>query len=126
MPLKVTVEEKSEGTYRITPEGSIDANTHSILGAEVDAILAKSPKILIFDMKDVGYVSSAGVSVVLVAEKSMSANGGKTLMVNVQPQIKKVFDIVQALPSEQIFTSVQEMDNYLRAIQRKITTGEED
>lgn len=126
MPLKVTVKQKSEGMYLVCPQGSIDATTHTILGAEVDAILAKSSNLLIFDMKDVSYVSSAGVSVVLVAEKTMNSRGGKTLMVNVQPQIRKVFDIVQALPSQRIFTSVEEMDIYLKEMQRKVTSGEID
>ena len=124
MPLKVSIEEKLDGTFIVRPEGSIDANTHTILGAEVDSIVAKSPKLLIFDMKDVSYVSSAGVSVVLVAEKGLTAKGGRVFMVHLQPQIKKVFEIVQALPAQQIFTSVQEMDKYLKEIQRKVKEGE--
>ena len=124
MPLKVSVEAKDGGTYTIRPEGSIDANTHTILGSEVDAILAKSPGLVIFDMKDVHYVSSAGISVILVAEKALRAHGGNVLMVHPQPQIRKVFDIVQALPSQKIFSSVQEMDRYLTEIQRKVKEGE--
>ena len=124
MPLKVSIEEKGAGTYAVHPEGSIDAKTHTILGSEVDAILKKSPKLIIFDLKDVNYVSSAGVSVVLVAEQSLKLSGGKVLMVNLQPQIRKVFDIVKALPDQQIFTSVEEMDRYLKEIQRKVKEGE--
>lgn len=124
MPLKVTVKERGEGAYAIRPVGSIDSNTHTILLAEVDAILKKNPTLLIFDMAEVDYVSSAGVSVVLTAEKALKLQKGNVLMVNVQPQIRKVFDIVQALPSERIFFSVQEMDNYLKEIQRKVKAGE--
>jgi anti-anti-sigma factor len=124
MPLKVSVEEKTAGTYLVRPEGSIDTNTYAILGAEVDAILKKSPKLIIFDMKDVNYVSSAGISVVLAAEQSLKPAGGRVLMVQLQPQIRKVFDIVKALPNQQIFTSVEEMDKYLKEIQRKVKEGE--
>jgi anti-anti-sigma factor len=124
MPLKVTVEEKSDVFYTIRPEGSIDANTHTILGTQVDAILAKSPQVIVFDMKDVHYVSSAGISVVLTASKSMKTKGGNVLLVNVPPQIRKVFDIVQALPPQQIFASVEELDRYLTMIQRRVKEGE--
>jgi anti-sigma B factor antagonist len=124
MPLNVTVEEKGAGTYTIRPVGSIDANTFSTLGVKVDALLEKSPKVLIFDMKDVGFVSSAGIGVILVAEQSLKPNGGKVLLVNLQPQIKKVFDIVQALPVQQVFSSLEEMDRYLKEIQRKVKEGE--
>ena len=124
MPLKVIVAPKDQETYIISPEGSIDSGTHTILGSEVDAVLKTSAKFVIFDMKDVNFVSSAGVSVVLMAEKSLKARGGHALMVNAQPQIKKVFAIVHALPNQQIFTSVQEMDAYLKEIQRKVVEGE--
>jgi anti-sigma B factor antagonist len=124
MPLKINIEEKSPGMYVIRSAGSIDATTSPVLLAEVDAVIAKHPKRIIFDMKDVGFVSSAGIGVVLAAEKSLNAHGGSVLMVNLQPQIRKVFDIVQALPSQQIFSSVEEMDRYLKEIQRKVTEGE--
>lgn len=124
MPLKVRVEEKNNGMFTLYPEGSIDAGTYSILGAEVDAILEKSPKLIVFDMKDVSYVSSAGISIVLLAEQSLKLHGGYALMVHLQPQIKKVFDIVKALPSQQIFSSIEEMDAYLKEIQRKVKEGQ--
>ena len=123
MPLKVSVENRGEGTYTIRPEGSIDTNTFMTLQNEVDPILGKS-KVIIFDMKDVNYVSSAGVGVVLLAEQSLKANNGKVLMVNLQPQIKKVFDIVKALPDQQVFSSLEEMDRYLKEVQRKVKEGE--
>lgn len=123
MPLKVTVEDRGQGTYTIRPEGSIDTNTFMTLQNEVDPILEKS-KVIIFDMKDVNYVSSAGVGVVLLAEQSLKATNGKVLMVNLQPQIKKVFDIVKALPDQQVFSSLEEMDRYLKEVQRKVKEGE--
>ncbi len=124
MPLKVTVQDKGNGTYLILPEGSIDANTFMTLQNEIDAVLAKSPKVIIFNMMDVKYVSSAGVGVVLLAEQELQPKNGKVLMVNLQPQIKKVFDIVKALPEQQIFSSIEEMDRYLHEVQRKVRDGE--
>jgi anti-sigma B factor antagonist len=124
MPLKVTVQDKGDGTYLIFPEGSIDANTFMTLQNEIDAILAKSPKVIIFNMLDVKYVSSAGVGVVLLAEQELQPKNGRVLMVNLQPQIKKVFDIVKALPEQQIFSSLEEMDRYLDEVQRKVRDGE--
>jgi anti-sigma B factor antagonist len=123
MPLKVSIEDRGEGTYTIRPQGSIDSNTFMTLQNELDPILGKS-KVIIFDMKDVNYVSSAGVGVVLLAEQTLKANNGKVLMVNLQPQIKKVFDIVKALPDQQVFSSMEEMDRYLKEIQRRVKEGE--
>ena len=124
MALNVSVEDKGAGTYMVRPVGSIDSNTFAILGVKVDAILEKSPKVIIFDMKDVSFVSSAGIGVVLIAEQSLKPKGGEVLLVNLQPQIKKVFDIVKALPDQQSISSLEEMDKYLKEIQRKVKEGE--
>jgi anti-anti-sigma factor len=123
MPLKVSVEDKGSGAYTVRPEGSIDANTFLTLGLELESIMEKSPKIIIFDMKDVQYVSSAGIGVVLLAEQDLQPNG-KVLLVNLQPQIKKVFEIARVLPANQIFNSLEDMDECLNEVQRRIRDGE--
>lgn len=125
MPLKVAVEARAGGAYVILQaEGSIDANTSSILAAEVEAVLQRSPSLIIFNLERVGFVSSAGIGVVLSAEKALKKSGGKALLVNLKPQIRKVFDIVRALPEGQIFSSTAEMDAYLTEIQRKVGKGD--
>jgi len=37
------------------------------------------------------------------------------MFINLQPQIKKVFEILNALPSLKVFASIQELDSYLDA-----------
>jgi hypothetical protein len=41
-------------------------------------------------------------------------------LINLQPQIAKVLDIVKALPGISVFKSLKEMDEYLAAMQRKV------
>ncbi len=124
MPLKVTVEDKPGGTYFvIRPAGSIDATTYQALAVEVEAVLNKSPKLIIFDLEKVDYVSSAGIGVVLAAEKVMKKAGGKALLVNLKPHIRKVFDIVQALPPQQLFNNTKDLDEYLAEMQRQVREG---
>ena len=60
-----------------------------------------------------------GVRVIAKAKKSLKKNGGNVVLLKLQPQIKKVFEIIQVLPSEQIFESVKEMDSYLDYMQKK-------
>jgi anti-anti-sigma regulatory factor len=45
-------------------------------------------------------------------------SGGKIVLLNLHPQIRKVFEIIKALPSEQIFESVEELDQYLDTMQK--------
>jgi anti-anti-sigma factor len=124
MPLNVSVEEKPGGNYVIlNVVGAIDATTYATLGLQVEAVLQKQPSLLIFNLERVDFVSSAGIGVILAAEKVLKAHGGKALLVQLKPHIRKVFDIVRALPSQQIFGSTAELDEYLANIQRQVRDG---
>lgn len=119
MGIEVSRNEKSTGVFVISVSGSIDTNTYAALEKEIDSTLQNSPKAIVLDMKGVSYMSSAGVRVVLKAKKMLLENKGEFSMVNLQPQIRKVFDIINALPDLNIFASIEELDSYLDAMQKK-------
>lgn len=116
--LSVYVSEKKEGFFIIHPIGSINAITSSILQNEVEQIYESKPEIIMFDMKQVSYINSKGLHVILKAHQAMKSRGGRIVLMNFQPHIKKVFDIINALPKQQIFASRYELDNYLDTMQK--------
>ena len=119
MPLlTVTINKSDDGVITIVPVGSIDSETYGILEQKVAEALGSVPKALIFDMKDVKYISSMGIRAVLNAKHEIEKLGGALVMTNLQAQIRMVFDIVRAIPSQNIFTDRQELDQYLANIQR--------
>ena len=124
MDLNVLAEQKALGLYVVSLEGSLDTNTHKVLQEKVDNILKESPNTIAFDMEQLEYISSAGVRVVLKTRKALKENNGKLVFLKIQPQVKKVFDIINALPSMQVFTSIKELDDYLDAIQKKVLAEE--
>lgn len=73
-----------------------------------------------FDLAELRFLDSTGISVLLKTRKSIEGNGGSVFITNMQPQIRKVFDIVKALPGTSVFQSMKEMDEYLKGIQEKI------
>lgn len=84
--------EKREGdkvTYTIT--GRIDTNNAPVLQ---DSLHLVDVKELVFDLKDVDYVFSAGLRVFLQAQKIMNANKGTMKIINVQENVKELFNIV--------------------------------
>ena len=124
MPLTVTTEHRPDAACVILrPEGSIDASTFTLLAEQVDAALLKSPRLIVFDLLHVSYVSSAGIGVILSAEKSLKKTGGKALVANPKPSIKKVFDIVQTLPSEQVLVGGAELDAFLAKLPQPAREG---
>ena len=119
MELKIETKLKAPGVYVLFLNGWLDAETHKKLDEKVVEILKESPKILIFNMEQLDYISSAGVRVIYKTRKVLKSNGGSLLFMKLQPQIKKVFEIIDALPSMNVFSGVQELDDYLDAMQQK-------
>jgi anti-sigma B factor antagonist len=119
MPLKISSREKRPTYFEITFEGRLDTDTSPQLEALVNQLFQNPVRGLQFNMRGVDYVSSAGVRAVLVAMKKIKAGGGTFMMTELQPPVKKVFDIAQALPRENVFTSTAEADAYFDAIQKK-------
>ncbi len=119
LPLTTIVKKIGDGIFTILPSGSIDSDTCDTLEASVKTVFDSDPKALIFDMKGVKYISSMGIRVLLTSRSKIEGKGGSMVLINLQPQIRKVLDIVKAIPSQYIFTSTEELDNYLAIIQRK-------
>lgn len=71
--------------------GRIDTNSAPELLEKIDFTDLKE---LVFDLADVDYVFSAGLRVFLQAQKVMNANGGTMKLINLQPSVKEIFDIV--------------------------------
>lgn len=119
MPLEVSIQKTNATCFTVCPVGAIDTNTSVILDEEIDSVLALKPKVIVLDMAGVDFMSSAGVRVILKTKKSLEALGGSLTIINLRPQIKKVLDIINALPSLQVFENIQELDDYLASIQQK-------
>ena len=81
---------------------------------------APDVKSIVFELRGLDYISSAGIRCLIRARKTVTARGGEVAVVNAQPGVHKVFEIVKALPAEQIFANDAELDAYLDAMQRKM------
>ena len=92
--LSVCVSEKRQGFFVIQPVGSINAITSPILQNEVKQIIESKPEIIQFDMQQVSYINSKGLHVILKVDQTMKSRGGRFTLINLQPHIKEVFDMI--------------------------------
>jgi anti-anti-sigma factor len=120
MTLNVTSEQKAQGIFIVTVAGSLDSNTYKAFEKEIDALLGESTELIVFNLEFLTYLSSAGVRVFLKARKALKNSGGKVKFMNLQPQIKRVFEIINALPAMQVFADTEELDRYLDAQMKKV------
>lgn len=72
----------------------IDHHTCEEIRQRIDnEIISHSPKSIVFDMENVGFMDSSGIGVIIGRYKLIAVNGGKAAMINVKPQVKRVYDI---------------------------------
>ena len=88
----MTIEKKiNQDALTLIVSGRLDTQTAPELEVELDSSLA-GLKELTFDMTNLEYVSSAGLRVILKAQKAMNAQGSMKLT-GVNDSIMEVFDI---------------------------------
>lgn len=118
MPIKIDVVSDKPAIARVSVAGSLDANTAPQLEKALEGI-DSSVLLIVLDMQDLDYISSAGLRVVFAARKRQDARGGELVFTNMGANVKKVFEIVKALPTLSVFASEAEMDDYLAAFQKR-------
>ena len=80
----------NDGVLTLAVSGRLDTNTSPELEAEVKTDGVKE---VIFDFAGLEYISSAGLRVLMGAQKAMMANGGKVKILNPNAMVKGVFDM---------------------------------
>ncbi len=75
----------------IALQGRLDTTTSPELEAELKEALP-NVKNLVFDFKDLEYISSAGLRIMLFAQKTMNKQG-EMVIKNVNETVNEVFDV---------------------------------
>jgi len=120
MALQIDINHRSNELCEILLTGSLDTETAPQLEKELETVLDSMSKELIFNMKELVYVSSAGLKVIAKGCRMMKEKGGNILVISMQPQIQRVFDTVKELPNLRMFKNQKEMDDYLDALQELV------
>lgn len=72
--------------------GRLDTNTSPDLTAEVETSVKEDIKEVIFDFEQLDYISSAGLRVILMAQKKMNSQNGSMVVRHLNQIILEVFD----------------------------------
>lgn len=119
MALGIKVIKNKDYVYTIELTGSIDNETYQNLEDELKEVIGDRTKAVILDMSGVGYISSIGIKVILWAKKTLATKRAAFAMTNLQPPIKKVFEVTKILPMFDIFEDIPEADKYIDQIIRE-------
>ena len=122
MPLTIRMSRGADAATkaRLTVElaGSLDTATAPDLEKQLMPLLTPEVKHVVFDLAKLTFISSAGLRILGATRKKAREAGGQVSVLNAQPQIQAVFEVIKALPGMSIFSSTAELDQYLAARQK--------
>ena len=91
MPVKITVSGEVVTAFL---DGEIDHHTASVIRKEIDAAVEKNmPTLLVLDFRDVSFMDSSGIGLVMGRYKLLKPMGASLHVTNTSPQIGKVMKL---------------------------------
>ena len=78
----------------VTLEGRLDTVTSAEFEKDLTPYFSMQGIELLLDCAAMEYISSAGLRVVLMAHKSIVANGGRFVIRNLSKEVRSVFDMI--------------------------------
>jgi anti-anti-sigma factor len=82
-----------DGPVVIQPAHELDIASAPHLGAEVLASLNRGRCSIVLDFSDVRLIDSAGLGVLLSAERRVRAAGAELVVANASPHVRRVFEL---------------------------------
>ena len=121
MDLTTTVSvDEDNSVARVGLKGALNTDTARGFEERLQKIVAEGYQLTVLDMKELDYISSAGLRVIFKAAKQTKSDGRRLAGANRKPHIDKVFEILKALPDMAVFANDQELDDYLDSMQKKV------
>ena len=77
----------------VTPKGRLDSATSPELEQRLLGLAGTPGAALVIDCRELAYVSSAGLRVLLMAAKAARGAGARIALAALQPSVRQVFDI---------------------------------
>jgi len=87
------IEESHSGINIFKLNGRLDSNTSQGFEKKIFQAIDDGSKNMIIDFKDLEYISSAGLRVILKATKALKREEGKMMLCDMQDYVKEVFEI---------------------------------
>ena len=112
--------DEDNSVARVSRVGALNSDTAPAFEQRLQTAVDEGYSLTVLDMKELDYISSAGLRVIFKAAKQAKAAGNRLAAANRKPHIDKVFEIMKALPDMAVFANDQELDDYLESMQNKV------
>jgi anti-sigma B factor antagonist len=86
-------EKRQNGVIILVPKGRLDSTTSDEFEKKLLGLVTAGETNLILDFKDLDYISSAGLRVLLKAAKELKRKNGRLVFCAVKDYIKEIFEL---------------------------------
>ncbi len=84
---------KEKDVLVISLKGRLDAVTTPVLEKDLTELMGAGEKFLVLNLRDLEYISSAGLRAILAATKRLKEKQGRLLLASLKSVVREVFDI---------------------------------
>ena len=92
--MAIEIQQEQEGTTRILAlSGRLDTDTSADVELTLQDLLGAGERNFLIDLTGIGYVSSAGLRVLLATAKQLEGGKGSLRLCGLNPSVKQVFDV---------------------------------
>jgi anti-anti-sigma factor len=92
--MAIEIQQEQQGTVRILGlSGRLDTETASDVELALQDLLGAGERHFLIDMRGIGYVSSAGLRVLLALAKQLDGGKGTLRICSLSPAVRQVFDV---------------------------------
>ncbi len=81
------------GVHVIEPSGILDGTQVATFRQQVDVALEKAAKVLLIDLKDITFVDSSGLGVLVACLKNARSVGCQMYICSINDQIRMLFEL---------------------------------
>jgi len=115
MDFKVEMNERGEGVFVASLEGSLNADTVFSFEQKVLPVLVGTVKVMILEMSGLRYIDSTALAAVMRQRRTVEESGGRLFVTGLRPRLRDIFQVIHILPDECIFNTVDEVTGRLDA-----------
>lgn len=101
-------DEKVNGFTVVRIKGKLDASNSNVLEEKLVSIIDKNDENILINLRELDYISSSGLRVLLFTAKKMKELKGKFVLCELVPHIKDIFEIAGFTAIFTIYSTEQE------------------
>lgn len=100
---------KNQGTLIVSMDGELDHHSASEVREQIEKLIENNNvNNIIFDMKDLKFMDSSGIGIIIGRYKFFNKIGGKTLLCNINSRIDRIIDVSGLKKIIPIYNSVND------------------